>query len=349
MEKISQKVPRMRVDELIKAVNEFDKSFGLKLKHPGIWSKPEKFLPVFEGNAEVGIAKLVATLNDINLEEYYSDAFMNSLGIDMFPMHPDSEEFCDESDLDWRGRTYKTSSLMFRRKFLTCVLTNYMGRLEKIGVRKAGDRYKKAHSMNEKTILMIKELMEHISRFTKCLVYNKPYKNIILLVNEDLSFGRKNVEQAKLKKRLNSMVIDTRSNLKGSILKERFMDDDIAINNILQIAYMLVTLDYNGSNGVPKFKHIEGATIEYDLVMLFEKLGKEIIKKSYRKGKYQLSPLFKAFIDARPKIRSQYHAEDKDFETIHIAILALEYTKFFMCDKYVDKFIDRMLEKNGKK
>ena len=54
--------------------------------------------------------------------------------------------------------------------------------------------------------------------------------------------------------------------------------------------------------------------------------------------------MFKAFIKARPKVFCEYQNVNDD-ASMRMGVLALEYTKFVMNDKNVDKFIKAMLRK----
>ena len=60
---------------------------------------------------------------------------------------------------------------------------------------------------------------------------------------------------------------------------------------------------------------------------------------------YKYSIMFKAFIESRPKIITEYHKEVNENACVKIGVLALEFTKFVMNDKNVDKFITKILRK----
>ena len=329
-------------DEILREVNKFDKKFGLKLRSPKIWSDPENYKESYIMNSEIEIAKLICDIISIDLHEYYGDDFMEAMGPGMFAINVNDEQFQEFSQLNWdnKERTYWTDGTIFKSRFLTGILSRFMGRLSVTGKRKIGNGYICSHSRDEQTILYTNEVMRDCYKFINCL-YNDNYKNIILKMHMHLSYTSKNIKRKKLYYRLNSMVIDTRKNLRHTFFKKPFLDDDICINNLLQIAYILATDDYEGNNGVPKFKKIEGATRYHDLSLLIENMGKRIIMNE---NKY--SVMFKAFVNARPKIYCEFK-DVNDNACLRMGVIALEYTKFVMNDKNSDKFIREML-KGGK-
>lgn len=329
---------KYNVDEFTKEVNKFDKKFGIRLKHPEIWSEPDKYRPVFEVKAELNIAALICSLNGVAVEDYYDE---QSMVLDGICVNTNDKEFCELSILEWEDKKkYEIDSLMFRSRFLTLILANFLGRMNRCTESKVGDMINVHHSYDEYCITMTTDILNDISLFTKLFISQSEYKNIILKIYSDLAYTRKKYKHDQLKKRLYAMVLDTRKNMNRTFFRKKFMDDDLCINNILQIAYILCTGDYNGNKGTPNFRKIEGATKDHDLILLIEKLGKEIVKKCGRK----YSPMFKAFLDARPRIRTQY-VEESDKLIVTVGLYALEFTKLFMNDDSVTWFINDMLKK----
>ena len=327
-------------NEILKEVNKFDKEFGVKLKHSEIWLEPSNYKETYNARCEIEIAQKICAINGVDVHEYYGDNFMEAMGMNMFPVNVNDKEFTDLSILGWDDnvKTYWTDTVIFKSRFLTYVLSRFMGRMNKTGNRKIDDGYICQHSEDEQKILYTNEIMKGINTFVNCL-YQGNYKNIILKMHMHLSYTAKNIKRKKLLNRLNTMIIDTRRNMTHKFFKKAFFDDDLCINNLLQISYILATDDYEGNHGVPKFKKIEGATRNHDLSLLIEKLGRSILTSQ---NKYNL--MFKAFIKARPKVFCEYKNVNED-SSMRMGVLALEYTRFVMNDKNVDKFIKAMLRK----
>ena len=160
-------------------------------------------------------------------------------------------------------------------------------------------------------------------------------------MHEHVSYTKKKLNQPKLREYTNGHIINCRSMIAPNPIGRRFGDDDMIIYFILKIAYLLATNNEN-LKPIPNFKYIENATVEHDLVKLIEELGSLIIENSKPKS---FSPMFRAFLESRPSIKTQYYKEAKDDYVLRIGILALGYAKFVMNDKHIDKFIDKMLKK----
>jgi hypothetical protein len=126
--------------------------------------------------------------------------------------------------------------------------------------------------------------------------------------------------------------------LKYSLFRDKDMPEDIAINSILQLAYLICTGD-TSLDELPNFRDIQGADTTYELRKLTEALGAAIIENR----KYDKRPLlYIAYNKARPKIMSRYKDINENW-FICTGVRALEYTKFFCDDKYISKFIDKMI------
>lgn len=330
------------VEDLVQSVNEFDKSFGLKLKHPDIWREPENFTEILFAKTDMNIGSLICILNGIDIEDYFETDTEIGYGTICKPISTDSEEFTALSVLNWDGdkTVYNTDSLIFRCRFISLVLSQLLGRTDKIVKREVKDNYKK-HSTSEREIMMTKKFINDVIRFVKIMIVSDaPYKNIILKMHEYISYGRKKYDHQELKKLLNGHILNTRSGIKKELLFKRFMDDDLLIYNILKISFMLTT-NHTNVDVVPKFKYIEGATVKHDLIKLIEELGVKIIKT----GDKKYAPMFRAFVEARPAVYTEYREEAKENYSIHIGLLAIAYTEFVFNDDDMSKFISEVMKK----
>ena len=114
--------------------------------------------------------------------------------------------------------------------------------------------------------------------------------------------------------------------------------EDIAIDSILKLAYLICTGD-TSLDELPEFRYIQGANTTYELRGLTEALGSAIMENR----KYNKRPmLYLAYNEARPLIMSRYKDINENW-FISTGVRALEYTKFFCNDKYISKFIDKMI------
>lgn len=333
------------VDELIKAVNSYDKKFGIKLKKKDIWSDPVSYKEIMFAKSDIILAAMICAVNGIKYEDYFeTDDYTGfNYGTISKPVSVESPVFTDFSVLDWDSKkTYRTDSLMFRCKFLTLVISQMLARIDKITENEFDKCYNYKHSKDEYQIILTNNILNHLLLFIRIMIHQEnSYANIILKINEYLSCSKNKVNHRDLRNLLNNNIIETRESMKKNPFGERFLPDDMCIYNVLKISYMLAT-NKNNVKVLPEFKYIENATVKHDLIKLIEELGNEILCAT--KGK-KFNPLFRAFVESRPVVKTQFSKEIKNNYELHVGIMALSFTKFVMCDETMNKFIDEMLKK----
>ena len=330
----------LQYNEIRKAVNTFDKEFGISLKDPEIWDDPETYYKVVLEKARINLSAVLCLVNGILISDYFDTECLGqampvrSIGTN----HP---VFVEDSMLQWDKENirYDVNSLLFRARFVSNVIQSFLFNTNKI----ISNNVKNCkHSFDENKIIILKNDINYLIKFTNIMLNpNTPYQNIILKVNEIMSYRYKRINNKKLKNNLGSLVIYTRKSMQDNFITEKFYSDDMAINELLKISYTLATNSYDYSV-LPSFKHIEGATVKHDLIRLIEELGVQIIKYN---GTKKAPNMFLSFIKANPSIMTQYHKECNENLAIATGISALSYTKFIMNDKTVGKFIDNMMMK----
>ena len=134
---------KVTIQDLTDQVNEMDKKFGIRLKHPDVWSEPEKYKKVICAKIEHNLCRILCIVNGIDEKEYLSGS--DEVGIGM-----GYQEFTDLSYLDWYDdRTcYSTGSLMFRCRFISFVLEKMIGNVDLITEREVQTRYNARHSVS---------------------------------------------------------------------------------------------------------------------------------------------------------------------------------------------------------
>lgn len=331
---------KLHYDEIRKAVNTFDKEFGIKLKDPEIWADPEGYLKVAVEIAKINISAAIVLINGILITDYF-DA--NSMGdeMPMMPIGHRNPTFVNDSMLNWdkENSKYNTDSLIFRARFVSLVLESFMGELDDMVKNSVKC---KTHSQVENAIVNLKRYMDYTILFVDLLLdTGSSYQNIILKIHELASYKYNKINYKKLKNSLNSSIVYTRKSMKSNIITESFYSDDMSIYELLKISYTLSTNSYD-YNCLPSFKHIEGATRNHDLIKLIEELGSQVIRTN---GKHKAPIMFKSFITASPSILTQYNKECYENLAIVTGIMALSYCDFVMDDRTVHKFISQMFKK----
>lgn len=331
-------------DDLRAEVNAMDKAFGLRLKHPDIYAEPHQYYQVMEAQAQMYSAGLICVFNGIDLGDYFETDELSGYGTICKPvgiMHP---VFRASSALNWDGRSkYGHKSLMFRCRFLTEVLFEVMCNIDRITKRETKEKFTMKHSFDEQRIIVCKKVMDDCSRLVKLMITpKKEFKNSLLIMQEHVSYTMKNVNHQNLKKKLNSHVLNLRHGTKKDpFTQTRLLSDDIIINDLLEIAYMLATNRTDIKN-LPKFKFIEGATVNHNLVKLITHLGDAILRAEHDTG---FNRMFRAYINARPRVYSDFANECNNDLRVLYGCVALGFASFVMNDKFISSFVDEMMRK----
>ena len=317
----------INVDELVSEVNKFDKEFDVKPRHLIKWRNPKEYLKVLINKSDFVLTSIIGIINGVNISSYTKAAL-------------DNESFTDLSNLDWDSdNAYKDSSIVFRCRYLTLVLTKFLGNTKKIASKINRKKYKRNESENEANIFLISKMMNHVMIFVNALLGNREYKNVIIKINEYISYLDKEADQKDVKNTTANIIMNIREGFKvDRLTKSRFYDDDMAIDDILKLSYVLATNDAC-FNRLPKFKHIKGASTKYDLSGLIQAVGKEVLRYD---GYY--NPMFQAYLEAHSKVISDFYNEASEDEALLMGIYALAFARFVLHMKSTDKFINEMLK-----
>lgn len=320
------------IASLCKEVNSFDKEFGIKLKKIDPFGEPEMVFKSFVDSFQTFLYSVVCEINGINSEIYltkkkrvreFSDA-----------------EFTDLSILEWKSDDmYSIKSYTYKCRFLTVFLLEYIERIDVIALKKYDYLSMFKTGKYENGYFYMKKLADDTRRFIKVFLSGNSYGNILLKMNQNCNYIRtKKTDPRELNKYIRDIKHELKIGLKESWLKEKEMPEDIAIDSVLKLAYLICTGD-TSLDELPNFRYIEGADTSYELRGLTEALGSAIMENR----KYEKRPImYLAYNRARPRIMSKYKDINENW-FISTGVRALEYTKFFCNDKYITKFIDKMI------
>lgn len=320
------------IADLCREVNSFDKEFGIKLKHINPDGEPEMVFNSFVESFKEYLYSVVCEINGITSKMYIND----KQHIHKFK----DSEFTDLSILEWDSNdTYPVDSYLFKCRFLTVFLIEYIERIDKIALKKYDYLSMFKSGKYENGYFYMKNIANDTRRFIKVVLSGNSYGNILLKMNQNCSYIRtKKTDPRELNKFIREIRYELKIGLKDSLFREKEMPEDIAINSILQLAYLISTGN-TSLDDLPNFRYIEGADTSYELRGLTEALGAAIIENR----KYDKRPImYLAYNKARPEIMSRYKDINENW-FISAGVRALEYTKFFCNDKYISKFIDKMI------
>ncbi len=325
-------ISKESIATLCKEVNAFDKEFGIKLKKINPYGEPEMVFQNFVDSFQTFLYSVLCEINGITADKYLT----RKKRIREF----NNAEFTELSILEWDSDdTYDINSYHFRCRFLTVFLTEYIEKIGNIALKKYDYLSIFKSGKYENGYFYMKKIADDTRRFIKVILSGNSYGNIMLKMNQNCSYIRtKKVDPKELNKYIREIRHELKIGLKETIFTEKEMPDDIAINSILQLAYLISTGD-TSLDALPNFRYIEGATTKYELRGLTEALGSAIIENR----KYNKRPImYLAYNKARPTIMSRYKDINEDW-FISAGVRSLEYTKFFCNDKYITRFINKML------
>lgn len=323
---------KINIADLCREVNSFDKEFGVKLKHINPCGEPDSVFQEFTISLQEFLYAVLCEINGIPAEKYLD----KKKRIREF----DNVDFIDLSILRWKEKeVYKTNSYLFKCRFLTAFLSDYIENIDEIALHKYDYLSRFKTGKYENGYFYLKKLADDTRRFIKVILSGNSYGNIMLKMNQNCNFIKtKKTDPLELNQYIKDIRHELKVGLKESIFKDKELPDDIAINLILQLAYLIST-GTTSLDELPNFRDIEGADTSYELRGLTEALGSAIVENR----KYHKRPiLYLAYNRARPEILSRYKDINENW-FISIGVRALEYTKFFCNDKYITKFINKML------
>lgn len=318
------------IDLLTKEVNKCDKLMGVKLKTGDPYKEPKIIYEISSMNANNYLGSVIAVLNGIDPEIYFSKDENERIYVYGY----NDIEFVDLSDLEWeKDNKYPVDSLMFKKRFLTSYLLDMISRIDKLTINKYNNSVHKV-GFYEHRYFYLKEIISDIRTLVLCMVNEKDYQNILLANILNTQYLKKK-NNYKVNKLLYGLITNLKDGMKTTILeKESFMSDDMIIYSLLKIAYILCT-GLSNVDVIPKFKYIEGATRNDDLIKLIDELGAQIYSQ---KDYYKRPIIYEAYNRANPMVVSNYtDANDNWYRSI--GIRALNYTSFVLNDKKCTKFI----------
>lgn len=320
------------INELCNEVNSFDKEFGVKLKDINPSGEPEFVFQDFMNSFQEFLYGVMCEINGIKSDKYITPG----KNLRIF----DEKEFSALSNLGWNTNdTYDVNSHKFKCRFITAYLSFYIEKVGDIALHKYDYLSMFKTGKYENAYFYLKSLTDDTRRFIKVILTGNPYGNIMVKMNQNCNYIRtKKTDPLELNKYIRDIRHELKVGLQETIFTDKELPDDIAINLVLQLAYLICTGD-TSLDELPNFRDIQGADTTYDLRGLIEALGSAIINNR----KYSKRPiLYLAYNKARPKIMSKYKDINENW-FISTGVRALEYTKFFCNDKYITRFINKML------
>lgn len=242
--------------------------------------------------------------------------------------------------VDW-NRDESISSIKFRIRYLILVLQEFETKFHYI-IAVTMERKKMHKEVFENAYFEMDYIFNNIVQYMFAVIGGKSsFCFLGLKTHLYLMDGNPNKKYGKkYRYELVNAINELRSGLHSSLFKSAELPDDIAIDTIVKLAFMLATgsrkLDH-----ILKFSQIEGCKKEDNASMIIRSLGKAIIQKSRKKK--DRTPGFRIFVEANPRISLKFGKTTYDEFTI-TGYYAIMYLKFICSDKNVSEFINTMVK-----
>ena len=328
------------IKDICYEVNKFDKSFGVRLKHPEIFYTDKAYTKEMLKYANSILSTLFARINNIDPK---------SICI----TDPDDEEYGSMQDSDnisyllskysilgWDDDIpYNISDIRFKMRFMSCIILlmiDNIGKICKNVIHKGKGYYK--HSIDEQVFMLIPEVIKLVSSCVNLMIYNKPYKNTLIQIILYLSYSKKKIKNHKLQDFINYELQPMYDSVKPRISIVNYSEDDVVIHSLLCTAYVFATNLTNHYKVIPEYTNIEGATFKHDLSKLISVLGEAILDK-------KLSDVFDAFLSSSPIVKTGFTPECIKDRNLVMGLYSLEFVKFIFNDKTITRLIEEMKKK----
>ena len=309
-------------------VNEFDKNFSINIREPNELTEPAQVVDYLLYMSRDYIVHAIYYINQIKINE--------KLSMKEQLLFINSNDFYSSTIINFKD-TYFHNTYVFRLRFLHFFLCRFLFKIEKIMFSRR-KILKSGLSKYEECYFELERIINDLILFVDIMKSKKSYKNIILQMNQHCSFATiKKSNPIEISKYIQDITDELERGIptnKSSIK----MSEDIAIDSIFKLAF-LITSGTTNLDKLPKFKYIKDASTSFDLGLLIESLGDAIRRENQN---HRVTILFKSYIQAKPAIYTKRNFDNND--DLIMGIYALSYVKFFCNNKFIDKFIDKMIE-----
>lgn len=327
--------------ELVEEVKRLDKSQGLRLKHPVKFLDPMISYPVNLQNAKIYFLSIAIILNNQKPDDYFvNDGPFIHL---VYPVSIENDYFVENSYLFHLNnrKKYRINSNEFRGRFVTLLCMKIGDLIPDIVDSRFVLSGKKVNEWEEKE-LILHDVIKIINRFIISYLDNDDFENdlfnLFVLITLRKAYKRK---YRKYKMKVLTTFKEQKDRLSEGRTSNRLikplMDDDIAINNVIKLAYVVMTENLDISK-TPNIS--EGITLKdsREIRELVEALGASI--NLYDR---KLPFLYQIFMTTIPNIVIKWDEVNTNLN-LKTGCKALIYLDFICHDKNIHKLITSMIQ-----
>lgn len=322
-------------DDLRKQINEYDRSYGLRLKHPencdfDLWYMDAKHVFTEE------LMDNIHELNSIKINTHHDPKLFVSGAMNRGGSI--EGDYIFQTSPLWNGaRTMEPIlSEVFKARFLTLLYSEMAKYLDDIVDMEFG-HIGNSVTKSEQRYAILQGIIDATTNFHDAYIKNQYSLDASLRLVYYLSFRSK-------KKR--NKVLELISEHMGIIYMNQTwsgnnLDDDVLMNDLAKIAYMAVTENPDIENTTPTMLQID---IHDDRLVrkVLTGLGEDILFFKNRRKKHPHPFLYEAFLYARPSMPTRFTDVSSNIR-IRIAVRALYYLGFLANDSSMMKLIQKIV------
>lgn len=330
--KMSKKaVKSQNIEEMRQNVNALDKAYGCRLKHPVDTVDTEGDFIDRLSNYKVILTETIVKINGMAVKKFIKkgrDILGNKLKT--------AKKFKIDGSFKKKSRWFSdeevdVNTVTFNLRFITYSMKYVLDRLEELC-----DRYVELEKPGkfieyESKVDYIDDVVCQLAD-TASRMYDG--EKVPMTFMSDLEISMSDDKAKHVKKKMEK--IENQTDLLRIRLQNPWRGQDVAIDTICKMAYLLSTNEYK-STGCVSF--IEGLKFRHrdNIKELIRELGKSIYKSRKRKG---VPKLFKLWIEADPIIYCRWEDDDK---YLHLGAIALQYYAYMSGSKLIQRAVDKMV------
>ena len=331
--KINDTKDKRDKNELIENVNRIDKSSGVNLKNPRETIDDDADYEDRIGEYRYILSKILLVLNDIKESRYISYDNIFGFGVKNIKIN---KKFKDIS-IWFNGIDSDLDCNTFKARFLTYLISWVIKNLTKIA--------DKCYILNDDgefieydaKIAYIEHTIERLCVLTNNMLTGKNYEDDLLYFSEIQMYIK--TRKKHLKKSLRKIDnIHTQSDILSVNLKSFLSSDDVSMDTLLKLSYLVTTHDYT-SKFIVEFNPGFSFKDKEDAKIMIIQLGESIIDANKI---YGTTDMFEYFIKSDPLIYSKYHDAQIDSRLV-VGILAIKYFAFVINSKAIKKRVDKII------
>lgn len=322
-------------DILREIINEHDRAYGLRLKHPKVVNYAVQYERL-KSSFTKDLLNVMRTFNQLDDDSYENPRLFVS-EITKHGQTKKGAEIFQTSPL-WNGRMDRKDIMddIFKARFLVLLYSEMAKYIDDVVDTEFG-KYGHSVTKDEDRYLILKTIVSLTGRFHDAYIDGTDSLSIALELNGLLS-SRSRKKREKVLRLIQDHVDIIQMQQTWTSYN---LDDDVLINDLVKMAYVAVTENPDISETTPT-KMGMSFSDKREIKKVLYGLGEDILWFKHQK-KHRKNPIFyDAFMYAKPELLCSFSDVDDD-TVIRIAIRAMYYLSFLINEPRIHRLIQKIV------